>query len=180
MADWDERLSALFDDLEQQAESAFAVERDAEVADRAQAEYAHVGLATRLMASAGRPVTLRVSGVGRVAGTLQRVADGWCLVAGDAGQWLVRTAAVQTATGLSPRSVPETAWPVAARLGLGSALRRIAADGDECRVFTVDGGYHDVRLARVGADFVEARTGEGGEPVLFAFGTIAAVARRAD
>src|SRR5688572_14496837 len=62
MGDWEERLFTLFDDLEQQAEAAFAAERDIEVADRALAEYAQVGMATRLMASVGREVVLRLSG----------------------------------------------------------------------------------------------------------------------
>ena len=180
MGDWEDRLFALFDDLEQQAEAAFAAERDFEVADRAQAEYAQVGLATRLMASLGQDVVLRLSGVGPVAGTLERVADGWCLIAGDSGQWVVRLAAVQLASGVSPRSVPEAAWPVASRLGLRSALRGISGDGVECRLLTLDGAGYDVRLGRVGADFVEGIVGDGREPTLFPFGAIAAVTQRRD
>jgi len=178
MGDWEERLFALFDDLEQQAEAAFAVERELEVADRAQAEYANVGLATRLMASLGREVTLRLAGVGPVTGTLEGVADGWCLVTGASGQWVVRLAAVQVVAGLSARSVPEAAWPVAARLGLRSALRRLSADSTACRLLTLDGAGYDVRLGRVGADFVEAFVGESPEPNAFPFPAIAAVTQR--
>lgn len=177
MTDWEERLFALFDDLEQQAEAAFAAQRDLEVADRVQAEYAGVDLAGRLMASVGSTVRLRVAGVGSLEARLERVAAGWCLLSGHSGEWIVRTPAVAVATGLSPRSVPDAAWPVAARLGLGSALRRLSEEGDGCRILTVDGGSFDVRLARVGADFVEAVDGSG-ESVLFAIAAIAAVSRR--
>lgn len=175
MTDWEERLFTLFDDLEQQAEAAFAVERDLEVADRLQAEYARIGVATRLMASVGRTVRLRVTGVGSVEGELRRVADGWCLVAGTAGEWLVRTAAIQSAAGLSSRSVPEAAWPVTSRLGIGSALRGLAEDGQSCRLVTSDGGSHDVRLGRVGADFVEGYVGDAGDLVVVWFAALAAV-----
>jgi hypothetical protein len=173
---WDEQLFSLLDDLEQQAEGVFAAERDLEVAERAQAEYAAVTLATRLMASVGREVVLQVEGVGPVAGTLRRVADGWSLVAGPRGEWLVRAAAVASARGLSERSVPVEAWPATARLGLGSALRRIASSGQPCRLLLRDGTAHTVRLARIGADFVEARVGENAREVtVFAWAGLAAV-----
>jgi len=182
---WDEQLFSLLDDLEQQAEGVFAAERDLEVAERAQAEYAVVTLASRLMASVGREVVLDVEGVGPVAGILRRVADGWSLVAGPRGEWLVRTAAVASVRGLSERSVPVEAWPASARLGLGSALRRIASSGQSCRLLLRDGSAHTVRLARVGADFVEARVdadfvearvGEDGrEATVFAWAGMAAI-----
>lgn len=156
----DEQLFSLLDDLEQQAQGVFAVERDLEVAERAQAEYAAVTLASRLMASLGREVALEVEGVGPVTGTLRRVAEGWSLVAGPRGEWLVRTAALIHARGLSGRSVPQEAWPASARLGLGSALRRIASSGSPCRLLLRDGSAHTARLGRIGSDFVEARVGE--------------------
>lgn len=166
MGDPEERLFALFDDLEQQAEAAFALEREAEVADRAQAEYAEVTLASRLMASVGRHVTFRLAGAGTVAGRLERVATGWCLLAGDAGAWVVHLPAIQLVTGLSARSVPEAAWPATSRLGLRSALRRISSQDAGCRVLATDGAAYDVRLGRVGADFVEATQGTSSVVVL--------------
>ena len=151
---WEEHLFALFDDLEQQAEALFDAERDLELADRSRAEYHHVSLASRLMASLDREVVLHLVGGGTVAGTLARVGTGWCLVRG-AQDWVVRTAAVLVVGGASERSVPEVAWPAVTRLGLGSALRR------------------------VGADFVEAGLGEdAGRGVLVAFTALAAVQSR--
>ena len=63
------------------------------------------------------------------------------------------------------------------RLGLGSALRRLADAGERCVVHLVDGGRQDVVLTRVGQDFVEG-TAVGGRPVLVAFSGLAAVQSR--
>lgn len=175
---WEEQLFSVLDDLEQQAEGMWAAERDLEVADRAQAEYSQVSAASRLMASLGREVTLQVRGVGPLAGELRRVADGWCLLAAAAGLWIVRLEAVAAAAGASPRSDPEAAWPVTARLGLGSALRRIAASGEGVQLMLLDGSGYDARLVRVGKDFVEAVVGEARQPTLVWFHALAAVRRR--
>ena len=44
---WEHELFALFDDLEGQASALWEVDRDAELADRARAEYATVTLASQ-------------------------------------------------------------------------------------------------------------------------------------
>jgi hypothetical protein len=152
---WEERLFAYLDDLEQQAEGVFGLERDLEVAERAAAEYAVVTLASRLMASVDGRVSLQVQGLGHVHGELRRVADGWCLVAAPAQSWVIRSAAIMTVRGASPRSVPELAWPVTGRLGFGSALRRLAEDGERCQVVLLDGTRYDAQVVRVGHDFAE-------------------------
>jgi hypothetical protein len=175
---WEEQLFALLDDLEHQAQGMWSTEREVEVADRAQAEYAQVSAPTRLMASVGVDVALQVRGVGTLTGRLLRVADGWCLVSAGGRQWIVRFAALSAARGLSSRSEPEPAWPVTARLGLGSALRRIAAAGESCQLRLLDGSTYDVRLARVGKDFVEAFVGDDATPALFWFAALAAVHQR--
>lgn len=180
---WEEELFAALDDLEQQAESLFAAERAAELADRSRAEYAAVTLTGRLLASVDGPVELTVlgRGPGRVSGTLQRVGDGWLLVRAPgpgAGQdWVVRLAAVLTVQGASARAVPEVARSPLTRLGLGSALRRVADAGETCVVHLVDGAQHEAVLTRVGRDFVEAR-GAGGQLLLVPFTALAAVQRR--
>lgn len=175
---WEQRLMALFDDLEQQADALFVAEREAEVAERARSEYATVTLATRLMAARGAEVGLVVEGVGTVSGPLHRVAGDWCLL-GAAGQdWIVRLPAVVAVRGLPSLSVAEAAWPVTARLGLGSALRRLADGREECRLRLRDGTAYDARLGRVGADFVEAFTGDHIEPLVLAITALAAVHTR--
>src|SRR3954465_13654563 len=107
---WEEELFALLDDLEQQAEGLYGLERDAELADRSRAEYQQVTLASRLMASAGGAVRLEGTGVGSVEGVLERGGTGWCLLDGAGQDWVVRLEAVTAVHGASARSVPEVAW----------------------------------------------------------------------
>jgi hypothetical protein len=176
---WDDRLFDVFDDLEGQAEALYAAERDAELADRSRAEYATVTLASRLMASVGASVSLQVAGVGDVRGELSRVGAGWCLVSADTGDWLVPFEAIESVAGASIRAVPEVAWPVVARLGLGSALRRLAEGRRPCRVTTRAGRRHEVVLTRVGQDFVEAETiQDQPRPILLALSALGAVQSR--
>jgi len=176
---WEEELFALFDDLEDQARALYAAERDVEVADRSRAEYQQVTLAGRLMASTGQAVTLSLDGVGNLAGTIERVADGWLLLSAGAHDWVVALAAVGTVEGASPRSVPEVAWSPLTRLGLASALRRIAEAAEPCVLHLRDGRRHDGRLHRVGADFCELVEGDDRRTVLVAFSALAAAQSRA-
>jgi hypothetical protein len=172
--DWEERLFATFDDLEQQAAALYDAERAAELGDRTRAEYAAVTLAGRLMASVDDEVALDVPGAGIVTGRLVRVAGEWCLLERLGHDWIVPLAAVAAVTGSSGRAVPEVAWPAVARLGLGSALRRLADAGEPVVVHRRDGGRHELVPTRVGADFVEGRVPDG-RSVLVAFGAVAAV-----
>lgn len=175
---WEQDLFALFDDLEQQAEALYDAERGIELADRSRAEYLQVRLAGRLMASLGLDVGLDVTGVGGLDGTLERVGVDWCLLRGAAQDWIVLTTAVAAVRGASERAVPDLAWSPLARLGLGSALRRVADAGERCVLHLVDGSSHEGVLHRVGADFVEVRTGAGDRVVLVAFPALAAVQSR--
>lgn len=175
--DWDEQLFAFLDDLEQQARALYDADRAGELSDRARSEYAAVPLVSRLMASLDRDVALDLRGVGPVTGRLQRVGPDWCLLHGSAQDWVVRLAAVTAVEGTSDRSVPELAWSPVNRLGLGSALRRLADTGSDCRLHAVDGAVRDARLVRVGSDFVEARVGQG-KVVLISRDAIAAVQSR--
>nr|WP_246416524.1 hypothetical protein [Nocardioides luti] len=163
--------------MEQQAEALYDADREVELADRSRAEYHHVTLASRLMASVGRDLVLDVRGVGAVTGSLERVATGWCLLRGPRQDWVIRTDALAVVHGASERSVPEVAWSPVAALGLGSALRRLAEAGERCVLHTLDGATHDAVLLRVGADFVEARVGED-RTVLVPYAVLAAVQSR--
>jgi len=158
---WEAELFTFLDDLEQQAEALYDAERSVELADRSRAEYHHVSLASRLMASVGHEVVLDLRGTGPVSGVIERVGAGWCLLRGPAQDWVVNVDGVARVLGASERSVPEVAWSPVAKLGLGSALRRIAEAGDRCVLHLADGARHEAVLRRVGADFVEARVGEG-------------------
>lgn len=174
---WEEELFTLFDDLESQASAVFAEDREAELADRSRAEYQQVTLAARLMASIGRELSIGVRGVGMLHGTLERVATGWLLLQAGPGQdWVIREAALTSVAGASERAVPAVAWEAVARLGIGSALRRLAESGERCLLHLVDGTRHEGEVRRVGADFVEVD--DAGRLTLVAFGSLAAVQRR--
>jgi hypothetical protein len=176
---WEADLFAVIDDLEQEAAAAFAVERDAEVADRARSAYAEVTLVSRLMASLDRETAVRVRGVGPVHGRLQRVGPDWCLLRAGRRDWVVPAAAITTVRGASDRALPEVAWSPVCRLGLGAALRRIAGTRQPCLVHHVDGDSEELVLTRVGADFVEGTTVDGAV-VLVPLSTLAAVQSSAD
>ncbi|WP_137294917.1 hypothetical protein [Nocardioides dongxiaopingii] len=175
---WEADLFGALDDLEQQAEAMYDAERAPELADRSRAEYQQVPLAARLMASVEREVTLHVTGLGAVAGRLDRVAHDWCLVAGPTGDWVVPLAAVAAVDGASERAVPQVAWSPLARLGLGSALRRLADAGERCVLHRLGGARHDGVLRRVGQDFVEVVEGDPPHVTLVAFTALAAVQSR--
>jgi hypothetical protein len=91
---------------------------------------------------------------------------------------VIRIDALTAVHGASDRAVPELAWPAVARLGFGSALRRLADSAEPCSLHLVDGRRHDGVLRRVGADFVEIATGEAARVVLVAFVQLAAVQSR--
>jgi len=175
---WEEELFALFDELESQAEAAYARDREAELVDRSRAEYAEVTLAARLMASVGRELAVEVRGIGTLHGTLERVATGWLLLSAGAVDWVVRQDAVGSVLGASERAVPAVAWPAVARLGLGSALRRLAESGERCLIHRIDGQRHEGVVRRVGQDFAELVTGEPARIVLVPFEALAAVQSR--
>ncbi len=174
---WEEDLFALLDDLEGQAEVLYDAERDPELADRSRAEYQQVSLASRLMASHDRQVTLEVAGVGAVSGVLSRVAADWCLVSATTAvgaDWIVRLTALTRVIGASDRSVPEVAWSPLTRLSLGSALRRLAESGERCLTHLLDGARHEGTVRRVGSDFAELLD-PSGRLVLVPFAAMGAV-----
>lgn len=173
---WEEQVFSLLDDLEQQAEALYDAQRELDLADRSRSEYAQVTLASRLMASLDAEVGLEVRGVGRVTGTLQRVGAGWCLLRSRGQDYIIRGGAIGAVHDASSRSVPEVAWSPVTRLGLGSALRRLAEAGEACLIHLVDGRGHELVLTRVGQDFVEG-AGAGGD-VLVPFVALAAVRSR--
>lgn len=174
---WEEQLFSVLDDLEAQAEALYDAERDLELADRSRSEYARVTLTSRLMASLDAELGLELRGLGRVSGTLQRVGTGWCLLRGSGQDWIVRCEAILVVHDASPRSVPEVAWSPVTRLGLGSALRRLADAGERCLVHLVDGSSMDLVITRVGQDFLEGRA-PGDRSLLVAFSGLTAVQSR--
>jgi hypothetical protein len=96
-----------------------------------------------------------VRGVAGLDGVLSGVGAGWVLLDVGAVDWVVPLDAVLSLRGLADRGVPAEARPVTARLGLASALRRVAEERAEVLLHRVDGSLDRGVLTRVGADFVE-------------------------
>lgn len=172
---WEEDLFALFDDLEQQAGALYEADKAAEIADRSRAEYRQVTLAARLAATVGVAATISVDGVGAISGTVERVADGWLLLAAAHHDWIVNLDAVRMVEGASVRAVPEVAWPATARLGLGSALRRLAEAGERCLLHLRDSSRLEGSVRRVGKDFCEFVIGADRRTVLVPFAALSAI-----
>jgi len=177
MTDWEQRLLAVFDDLEQQAEGLALAERDARVADLARAGYGELDLLSRLHAAVGAELELHVRGPGRLRGTVRRVGTDWLLLGGEAEEWLVRTAALEEVRGLPDRAMAQDARPVTARLGLGSVLRSVAADRVPVQVHRTGGALVPGTVRRVGADFVELVT--DGTVAVVPWSAVAALRRSA-
>jgi hypothetical protein len=160
------RWEELFRDLEGQLEATEGAELAAEVADRTRHETAQLRLLDRLAPGVGHQVRLHVLGAGQVTGRLEQMGAEWLLVAEAAGrQALVPVAAVLSAGSLGVLSrQPGQEGRVAARLGLGSALRAIARDRLQVTVVLLDGGAFTGTVDRVGADFLEMAEHAPGEP----------------
>ncbi len=173
---WEERLLLEFDDLEQQAEGLHLAERDAVVAELSVSEYAEVELAWRLHASVGSTVRLTLAGGAALDGVLVRAGRDWVLLGLDRTETLVATDAMVGVRGCSERAVPPQGRSALARLGLGSALRQLAAARDQVAVRTVDGRVTRGWVRRVGADFVEVAE-EGGQVELVALHALVLVRR---
>ena len=159
---WDE----LFADLEGQlAAQQVAAERGSEVADRTRSEQSGLTFLDRARASRGAVVRLRVSGMGEVAGVLTEVGAQWLLLAEPSSrEALVPLHAVLSADGFGARSAsPGSAGRVFARLGLGTALRRLAQDRAVVTVWLCDGSTVSGTIDRVGADFLELSAYGAGE-----------------
>ena len=155
-----DRVSALLDDLEMQADGLYLDDRDREVEALAEAGYAEIALVARVAASAGLRLRVGLTDGTDVAGDLCGYGAGWLLL--DAGEavWLVPIAGVVLVEGLGPGSVPESSRPRTARLTIGSVLRRLAGDGGSCVLRLLGGRLVRGALLRVGADFVVVGSGE--------------------
>jgi hypothetical protein len=159
------RWEDLFADLERHWEGLAGSERQAEVAERTRAELAAVPLLDRLRAAQGDAVRVAVTSEHRLAGRLARVGADFLLLEAPPHEYLVPTQAVVTVEGVGASALSaEAAGAVASRLGLGSALRRVAGDRAVVSVVSVTGVAVSGRVQRVGADFLELAVTSGPEP----------------
>jgi hypothetical protein len=166
----------MLDDLELQAEGLHLAERAVEVDELSVAQYAEVELAARLHASIGLDVRVAMAGGLELRGRLAGAGADWILVDSGAGSsWFAHLSEVVEVAGLGPRSVPDPARPVTARLTLRSVLRRLAEDRQPCALHLRGGRTLHGALVRVGADFVDLRPGDTGAPVCVPLSAVAVV-----
>jgi hypothetical protein len=162
------------EDLEQQAAGLHLRDRDDEVDQLGQAEYAEVDLVARLHGSLDAALRLTLLDGLRVGGRLVAAGTDFAELEDDHSDWLVRVAAIARAQGLTTRAVSEPARPVLARLRLTSMVRRVAEGGIAVRVHLVGGDRLEGVVGRVGRDFLEL-TSAGGEVELVPIGALTAV-----
>jgi len=153
---WEEALA----DIEGQFEAALSLELAAEVADRSRREVASLVLRDRLLGSVGHPVEV-VTTAGAWAGVLSQVGADWLLLAPGAGagagygdEVVVAQSGVLWVAGLGRHTI--ASGPLAQRLGLAHALRRLARDRLSVTLVLTGGTTVRCTVGRVGADFLEA------------------------
>jgi hypothetical protein len=152
-----DRFSRLFADVEAQLAADDRAQLEGDLADQTRSARGEVLFRDRLRASQGRPVALRLAGVGVLQGVVRHVGDDWLvLVNGDsAAPSLVLLDAVLAGQRVSPRSLPAGRSAVAARLSLRSVLRSVARDRSPLRVWIVDGHRLTGTIDSVGHDHVD-------------------------
>lgn len=154
---WEE----LFADLEAQWDAQLRLELDAEVADRTRRERALVDLVSRLAASLGSPLTVRLVAGPPVSGVVADVGDGWLAVTSGRRSVLLVLDAVVGLEGLARGADPAT---TARRFGVGYALRGISRDRAVVTVLDRAGGTLTGTVDRVGADHLEVSMHHADEP----------------
>jgi hypothetical protein len=184
------RWTELFRDLEGQLAAASSVELAGEVADRTRRELARIRVVDRLRVCDEREIALTVLGAGVLRGPVLDTGPDWVLLGDGPGrEALVPLAAVLGVCGLDPRAAaePGSEGRVAARCGLGIALRALARDRAEVSCTVVDGSATGGTVDRVGADYLELaehppgeRRGRGAAQALrlIPFAALAVVRRR--
>jgi hypothetical protein len=171
----DDPLDRLLDDLEGQAEGLYLADRAAEVAELRVAQYAEVAVVARWHASLDRTLRIAMIDGWILRGRLARVGADWAHVVEDAGRaWVLNVRHLTTVSGLADRTLPPEARPLAARLSLGSVLRRLAEAPGPVVARVVGGAMVHGSVRGVGADFVELEV-DADERVVVPFRALVAV-----
>ncbi len=154
-------LELFLTDLEGRFDAERREQADAVVAELADAERGSVTLAARLLACAGKDLTVLVRGGERASGPVRDVARTWVLLGTSGGASLVPLAAVVAVWPLGGGTVDEEA--VANSVGVGHVLRELAGRRADV-VVDHDAGVHQGKIHAVYQDHVdvEVRTGTSG------------------
>jgi hypothetical protein len=158
------RWDQLFADLNAEFEAGLQAELEAEIAERARAEFSRIDLLDRLRAATGRSVTISVDGAGTLVATVGQVGAGWALLEAGGVEILLNAAAIVSVAGLSnggAQALPSHS--VESRLGLGFVLRGLARDRSRIIAQLRDGDALGGSVDRVGADAVDIAEHPPGE-----------------
>lgn len=149
----------------------------AEVADTIKVEFGRTTLSDRLRAHCGRELTLHVTGIGAVTGSLEVVEGEWLRMTAPCRVYYLAIDKIETVEGLG--EAPDAAPGLPAR-GWTQLLRQFAEAGRTITVATVTGGRTSGRVARSGRDhfdmgFSEQTARDGGRRLTLATATVAAI-----
>jgi hypothetical protein len=127
------RWDSLFSDLEAQFLAERALDREAEITERARVELAGIELADRLRGSTGTEIKVELVDGSTIRGVLSHAGSGWLVLTEGVRQWLVPCAAVLRYEGLG--RLAKVAPPRMQRaLGMAAALRALSRDRAELAV----------------------------------------------
>ncbi|MCP2047400.1 UNVERIFIED_ORG: hypothetical protein J3D58_001472 [Paenarthrobacter nicotinovorans] len=121
------RWDSLFNDLEAQFLAERALEREAEITERARVELAAIQLADRLRAVGAARVKVVLSGGATLLGAITHVGSEWLVLTEGIRQWLIPFPSVLSYQGLgrlAQQATPRLQRP----LGMATALRALARD----------------------------------------------------
>lgn len=149
----------------------------AEVADTIQVEFGRSALCDRLRAHSGRELTIRVTGMDAISGSLDVVEGEWLRMTAPGLAHYVAIDKIETVEGLGeapevPPGLPPRGWT--------QLLRQFADAGRAITVATVTGGRVSGRVVRAGRDHFDIGlsnqcAGDRGRRLTVSTATIAAI-----
>ncbi|SDW31408.1 hypothetical protein SAMN04487912_102285 [Arthrobacter sp. cf158] len=185
------RWDSLFSDLETQFLAERALDREAEITERARVELAGIELGDRLRGAAGTQIKVELVDGSAIKGVLSHVGSEWLVLTEGIRQWLVPCPAVLRYQGLGRLAMPA---PSRMRLALGmaAAMRALARDRTELVVHlaakTENGSKLQGVIDRVGRDHFDLavvphgevrRAGNVAAVMTIPFGSLAALSSAA-
>ena len=142
------------DSLEAAFEGQWAVEREAEAHELAEAARLSINLADLIREQQGRRVDLELFSGARIAGLAVEVNSAWAQVVDQAGNRTVVALAAIAAMGAPGRAGTGESL-LQSRQKIGMVMREIARSGRVVLVTSVAGQQWRGRLSGVGADYLE-------------------------
>ncbi|WP_151524314.1 hypothetical protein [Serinicoccus kebangsaanensis] len=157
------RWDQLFEDLAAQQQEWERREVEADAAEHTRAERSRVHLGDRLAADVGRPLRVRVSGVGPLTVRLVDVGPDWLLVHDPRQQERQERVVVMDAL-VSVEGLTGRVDDRPRRWGLRQALRAVSRDRARVRVHDREGDQRSGTIDRVLADHLDLARHADDEP----------------